>query len=85
MSIVRTCLTLFGGDTLIIKCTDKFHVSMVDDNQSDVALAKSAEKNAISVDAKEEVYLTVPYTGMWDLIIDSKSNTPEHSISYFPA
>ncbi|WP_224557638.1 hypothetical protein [Pectobacterium versatile] len=45
----------------------------------------SATQDSIFRHAEGEVYLTVPYTGVWDVVIRAKNDTPEHSITYFPA
>ncbi|GKW06593.1 hypothetical protein [Pectobacterium versatile] len=45
----------------------------------------SATQDSICRHAEGEVYLTVPYTGIWDVVIRAKNDTPEHSITYFPA
>ncbi|MCL2895614.1 hypothetical protein [Brenneria tiliae] len=85
MSVIRTCLSLFGGDTVIVRCANTFDLQMINGSPVTNPQHKTAEKDAISVSAEGEVYLTVPYTGEWDLIINAKNDTPEHSISYFPA
>ncbi|MCG8709981.1 hypothetical protein JHU04_003256 [Brenneria sp. 4F2] len=85
MSVIRTCMSLFGGDTVIVRCSNTFDLEMVNGSHTTDTDHKTAIQDAISVSAENEVYLTVPYTGDWDLIIHAKNDTPEHSISYFPA
>ncbi|MCG8155265.1 hypothetical protein JMY81_01470 [Brenneria goodwinii] len=85
MSVIRTCMSLFGGDTVIVRCSNSFDLEMINGSHTTGSQNKTATQDAISVSAKGEVYLTVPYTGDWDLIIHAKNDTPEHSISYFPA
>ncbi|PWC11412.1 hypothetical protein B4923_13870 [Brenneria roseae subsp. americana] len=85
MSVIRTCLSLFGGDTVIVRCPNTFELQMVNGSQTENDQNQTVTSGAISVSAENEIYLTVPYTGDWDLIIKAKNNTPEHSISYFPA
>ncbi|MDX5626709.1 MULTISPECIES: hypothetical protein [unclassified Brenneria] len=85
MSVIRTCMSLFGGDTLIVRCSNAFDLEMINGSHTTDTQNKAALQDAISVSAEDEVYLTVPYTGDWDLIIHAKNDTPEHSISYFPA
>ncbi|QTF08222.1 hypothetical protein HC231_10110 [Brenneria izadpanahii] len=85
MSVIRTCMSLFGGDTLIVRCSNAFDLQMINGSHTMDTQNKAATQDAISVSAEDEVYLTVPYTGDWDLIIHAKNDTPEHSISYFPA
>ena len=37
------------------------------------------------VQDRDSAYLTVPYSGTWNVLIDSHSQSLEHSISYVPA
>ncbi|MEE3649412.1 MULTISPECIES: hypothetical protein [unclassified Brenneria] len=85
MSVIRTCLSLFGGDTVIVRCANAFELQMVNGAHATDPQNKNVMQDAISVRAENEIYLTVPYTGDWDLIINAKNDTPEHSITYFPA
>ena len=39
----------------------------------------------LSVQERDSAYLTVPYSGTWNVLIDSHSQSLEHSISYVPA
>ncbi len=85
MSVIRTCMNLFGGDTVIIRCPNTFDIFMSQAESELNKLAEGARENVISISAEDEVYFTVPYTGEWNLTIHAKNDTPEHSISYFPA
>lgn len=85
MSVIRTCLSLFGGDTVIVRCTNTFEVKMSSSEQETMTEENSATQDSICRHAEGEVYLTVPYTGIWDVVIRAKNDTPEHSITYFPA
>ncbi|MFC3395737.1 hypothetical protein [Brenneria rubrifaciens] len=85
MSVIRTCLSLFGGDTVIVRCDNTFEIQMVSCNKTINAENRTATPDSINISAENEIYLTVPYTGNWDLIIKAKNDAPEHSISYFPA
>ncbi|MGI8464862.1 hypothetical protein [Pectobacterium punjabense] len=85
MSVIRTCLSLFGGDTVIVRCANTFEVKMSNGEQETMAEANSYTQDSICCYAEGEVYLTVPYTGIWDVVIRAKNDTPEHSITYFPA
>ncbi|ATA22131.1 hypothetical protein EDC48_110141 [Gibbsiella quercinecans] len=85
MSIVRTCLSLFGGDTVIVRCSDSFRISMINEPQNDGINKQASSANVISTRADGEVYLNVPYTGVWNFVIDAESSAPEHSIRYLPA
>ncbi|QZN97761.1 hypothetical protein [Symbiopectobacterium purcellii] len=85
MSVIRTCLNLFGGDTVIVRCSNTFDIHMSDSTPELHAIPEVVQSNSISISAEDEVYFTVPYTGEWNLTINAKNDTPEHSISYFPA
>ncbi|AOR65166.1 hypothetical protein [Pectobacterium wasabiae] len=85
MSVIRTCLSLFGGDTVIVRCANTFEVKMSNGEQETMAEENSDMQGSICRYAEGEVYLTVPYTGVWDVVIRAKNDTPEHSITYFPA
>ena len=39
----------------------------------------------LSVQNEEKAYLTVPYSGTWNVLIDSHSQSLEHSISFVAA
>ncbi|MFT8210153.1 MAG: hypothetical protein ACMZI0_05320 [Symbiopectobacterium sp.] len=82
MSVIRTCLNLFGGDTVIVRCSNSFNIHMSDSTPELNITPEVVQNNSIS--AENEVYLTVPYTGEWNLTIHAKNDTSEHSISYFP-
>jgi hypothetical protein len=47
--------------------------------------AKSSNSDILSVQNRESAYLTVPYSGTWNVLIDSHSQSLEHSISYVAA
>ena len=85
MSVIRTCMNLFGGDTVIIRCPNAFDILMSQAESEFNKQAEGSKGNIISISAEDEVYFTVPYTGEWNLTIHAKNGTPEHSISYFPA
>lgn len=44
-----------------------------------------AQSDILSVQNRESAYMTVPYSGTWNVLIDSHSQSLEHSISYVPA
>ncbi|MEH0832786.1 hypothetical protein OI450_10215 [Pectobacterium cacticida] len=85
MSVIRTCLSLFGGDTVIVRCANSFEVQMSNSGQEALPEENRVSLDSIYCHAENEVYLTVPYTGVWNVVIRAKNETPEHSISYFPA
>lgn len=77
MSIVRTCLNLFAGDTVIVRCAHDFHIHLAGERATQGAV--------VTARGSGSAYLSVPYSGLWNVVLDTKSDTPEHSISYQPA
>lgn len=80
MALVKTTLKLFGGDTVVVRCSAKCHIHLM----SAKAHAQEAA-DILSVEDRSSAYLTVPYSGLWNVLIDSRSQSLEHSISYVPA
>jgi len=77
MAMVKASLTLFGGDTVVVRCSERCHIHLMS--------AKNTHSDILSVQNKESAYLTVPYSGTWNVLIDSHSQSLEHSISYVAA
>ena len=75
MAMVKASLTLFGGDTLVVRCSERCHIHLMSAKVPDI----------LSVQDRDSAYLTVPYSGTWNVLIDSHSQSLEHSISYVPA
>lgn len=46
---------------------------------------KDTQSDILSVQDRDNAWLTVPYTGIWNVLIDSHSQSLEHSISYIAA
>jgi hypothetical protein len=46
---------------------------------------QKTQADVLSVQNKDNAWLTVPYTGTWDVLIDSHSQSLEHSISFVAA
>lgn len=84
MSVIHTCLNLFGGDTVIVRCANTFDIQMRHVSSA-VNASLEEQPDVISICAEDEAYFTVPYTGEWNLTIYATNATPEHSVSYFPA
>lgn len=45
----------------------------------------NAQADILSVQNRASAYLSVPYSGIWSVLIDSHSQSLEHSISYVAA
>ena len=79
MARVKTSLKLFGGDTVVVRCSERCRIHLVSSTAQ-----KQAQADILTVQ-DDKAWLTVPYTGTWDVLIDSRSQSLEHSISYVPA
>lgn len=80
MALVKTSLKLFGGDTVVVRCSERCHIHLMSTKAQ-----KSLQADILSVQNKDNAWLTVPYTGTWDVLIDSHSQSLEHSVSYVTA
>ena len=78
--MVKASLTLFGGDTLVVRCSERCHIHLMS-----AKAAGDSHADIFSVQDRDSAYLTVPYSGTWNVLIDSHSQSLEHSISYVPA
>ncbi|WP_058913035.1 DUF1883 domain-containing protein [Entomohabitans teleogrylli] len=79
MALVKASLKLFGGDTVVVRCSDKCHIHLMSERET------PAELDVLSVQGCSDAYLTVPWSGTWKVLIDSHNQSLEHSISYVPA
>lgn len=78
--MVKASLTLFGGDTVVVRCSERCHIHLMSAQNSN-----GDDADILSVQNEEKAYLTVPYSGTWNVLIDSHSQSLEHSISYVAA
>jgi len=85
MSIIRTRLQLFGGDTVVVHCAEKCNIHLLSENQQTTHNSVLGFGDILGVSDQANAYLGVPYSGLWSVVIDAKSENPEHSISYLPA
>lgn len=81
MAVVKASLRLFGGDTIVVRCSANCHIHLMSEKSS----AANAETDILSVQNRASAYLAVPYSGIWNVLIDSHSQSLEHSISYVAA
>lgn len=77
MAMVKTSLKLFGGDTVVVRCSESCHIHLMS--------VGNADADVLSVENRDRAYLTVPYSGIWNVLIDSHSQSLEHSVSYVAA
>ncbi|WP_410016585.1 DUF1883 domain-containing protein [Sodalis sp. C49] len=85
MSIIRTRLKLFGGDTVVVHCSQKCNIHLLCENQQPTEPSALGFSDIPGVSNRATAYLGVPYSGLWSVVIDAKSESPEHSVSYLPA
>ncbi|POP47291.1 hypothetical protein CHU32_04990 [Superficieibacter electus] len=81
MALVKASLRLFGGDTVVVRCSERCHIHLMSAQQQ----AQGPQSDILSVQDRENAYMTVPYSGTWNVLIDSHSQSLEHSISYVAA
>nr|WP_318381499.1 DUF1883 domain-containing protein [uncultured Enterobacter sp.] len=81
MALVKASLTLFGGDTVVVRCSEKCHIHLM----SAKSRATDAQTDILSVQNRNSAYMAVPYSGTWNVLIDSHSQSLEHSISFVAA
>lgn len=67
----------YGGGTLFERC----HIHLMSEKNH----VKDTQTDILSVQNRDNAWLTVPYTGVWNVLIDSHSQSLEHSISYIAA
>lgn len=80
MALVKASLKLFGGDTVVVRCSERCHIHLMSNKAP-----RKTHADILSVQDKDNAWLTVPYTGTWEVLIDSHSQSLEHSISYVAA
>ncbi|WP_039056463.1 DUF1883 domain-containing protein [Enterobacter sp. Bisph1] len=78
MAVVKASLKLFGGDTVVVRCSENCHIHLMSEK-------RQAQTDILSVQNRASAYLAVPYSGVWSVLIDSHSQSLEHSISYVAA
>jgi hypothetical protein len=81
MALVKASLKLFGGDTVVVRCSERCHIHLMSEKNH----VKDTQSDILSVQDRDNAWLTVPYTGTWNVLIDSHSQSLEHSISYIAA
>ena len=79
MARVKTSLKLFGGDTVVVRCSERCRIHLMSTKGQ-----KQSQADILTVQ-DDKAWLTVPYTVTWDVLIDSHSQSLEHSVSYVAA
>jgi hypothetical protein len=77
MALVKASLKLFGGDTVVVRCSERCHIHLMNSKAQ-----QKTQADVLSVQNKDNAWLTVPYTGTWDVLIDSHSQYLEHSFRF---
>jgi len=80
MALVKASLKLFGGDTVVVRCSENCHIHLMSEKNR-----THPDSDILSVQNRASAYLAVPYSGIWNVLIDSRSQSLEHSISYVAA
>ena len=81
MALVKASLKLFGVDLGGRRSTKNCHIHLMSEKNH----VKDTQSDILSVQDRDNAWLTVPYTGIWNVLIDSHSQSLEHSISYIAA
>jgi hypothetical protein len=81
MAMVKASLALFGGDTVVVRCSERCHIHLMSAKKQ----VNDIQTDILSVQNRDNAYLAVPYSGTWNILIDSHSQSLEHSISFVPA
>lgn len=68
--MVKASLTLFGGDTLVVRCSERCHIHLMS-----AKVPGDSHADILSVQDRDSAYLTVPYSGTWNVLIDSHSQS----------
>ena len=71
MALVKTSLKLFGGDTVVVRCSERCRIHLMSSK------AQQQSQADILTVQDDKAWLTVPYTGTWDVLIDSHSQSLE--------
>ncbi len=66
---------------MVVRCSERCHIHLMSAKKQ----VTDVQTDILSVQNREDAYLTVPYSGTWNVLIDSHSQSLEHSISYVPA
>jgi len=73
MALVKASLKLFGGDTVVVRCSERCHIHLMSNKA-----ARKTQADILSVQNRDSA-------GTWEVLIDSHSQSLEHSISYVAA
>lgn len=66
---------------MVVRCSERCHIHLMSEKKH----VKDTQADILSVQNRDNAWLTVPYTGVWNVLIDSHSQSLEHSISYIAA
>ena len=66
---------------MVVRCSERCHIHLMSEKNH----VNDTQPAILSVQDRDNAWLTVPYTGTWNVLIDSHSQSLEHSISYIAA
>ena len=58
MALVKTSLKLFGGDTVVVRCSERCRI-----HSMSAKVPRDSHADILSVQDRERWHLTVPYSG----------------------
>ena len=70
MARVKTSLKLFGGDTVVVRCSERCRIHLMSTKGQ-----KQSQADILTVQ-DDKAWLTVPYTGTWDHVRTWVGSTP---------
>ena len=65
MALVKASLKLFGGDTVVVRCSERCHIHLMSEKNH----VKDTQSDILSVQDRDNAWLTVPYTGVWNVLM----------------
>ncbi|MDR3433870.1 MAG: hypothetical protein P4L95_18525 [Rouxiella aceris] len=85
MPSVRARLSLFGGDTVVIRCSEICQILLTCETPAARKTSTIGFADILSIEDQKTAYVGIPYKGVWNVLINSPSDSLEHSITYHAA
>ncbi|PPK21274.1 hypothetical protein CSC88_25075, partial [Klebsiella pneumoniae] len=73
MAMVKASLTLFGGDTLVVRCSERCHIHLMS-----AKVPGDSHADILSVQDRDSAYLPGPYSGPWNVLTAMQRHSLEH-------
>ena len=56
---------------MVVRCSERCHIHLMSEKNH----VKDTQTDILSVQNRDNAWLTVPYTGVWNVLIDSHSQS----------